>query len=125
MPWSETCPMEERAKFVLEALEGWTSMTELCGRYGISRRVGYKWLHRYEEEGLGGLADRSRAPRRQAAATAPEIVGEIVALRSKHPTWGPRKLRAWLDREKPERSLAGVQHHRSDSEARGAHPAAA
>ena len=104
MPWSETCPMEERAKFVLEALEGWTSMTELCGRYGISRRVGYKWLHRYEERGLGGLADRSRAPRRQAAATAPEIVGEIVALRSKHPTWGPRKLRAWLDREKPERS---------------------
>lgn len=104
MPWSETCPMEERAKFVLEALEGWTSMTELCARYGISRRVGYKWLHRYEEKGLAGLADRSRAPRRQAAATAPEIVGEIVALRSKHPTWGPRKLRAWLDRERPEGS---------------------
>jgi len=97
--------MEERAKFVLEALEGWTSMTELCARYGISRRVGYKWLHRYEEKGLAGLADRSRAPRRQAAATAPEIVGEVVALRSKkHPTWGPRKLRAWLDREEPERS---------------------
>jgi len=85
MPWSEGCPMEERAKFVLEALEGWTSMTELCARYGISRRVGYKWLHRYEEKGLAGLADRSRAPRRQAAATAPELVGEIVALRSKHP----------------------------------------
>jgi len=44
MPWSETCPMEERARFVLEALEGWTSMTELCARYGVSRRVGYKWL---------------------------------------------------------------------------------
>lgn len=102
MPWSETCPMEERAKFVLEALEGWTSMTELCTRYGISRRVGYKWLHRYEEDGLSSLADRSRAPRRQAAATPPEVVREIIALRSKHPTWGPRKLRAWLDREQPE-----------------------
>jgi putative transposase len=104
MPWSETCPMEERAKFVLEALEGWTSMTELCTRYGISRRVGYKWLHRYEEDGLSSLADRSRAPRRQAAATRPEVVHEIIALRSRHPTWGPRKLRAWLDREKPETS---------------------
>lgn len=104
MPWSETCPMEERAKFVLEALEGWTSMTELCTRYGISRRVGYKWLHRYEEDGLSSLADRSRAPRRQAAATSPEAVYEVIALRSKHPTWGPRKLRAWLDREKPETS---------------------
>jgi transposase InsO family protein len=96
--------MEERAKFVLEALEGWTSMTELCGRYGISRRVGYKWLHRYEKCGLSGLADRSRAPRRQAAATPLDVVNEIVALRSKHPTWGPRKLRAWLDRKKPETS---------------------
>jgi putative transposase len=104
MPWSETCPMEERAKFVLEALEGWTSMTELCARYGISRRVGYKWLHRYETGGLSSLADRSRARQRQAAVTPPEMVGEIIALRSKHPTWGPRKLRAWLDRERPETS---------------------
>lgn len=104
MPWSETCRMEERAKFVLEALEGWTSMSELCVRYGISRRVGYKWLDRYEESGLSGLADRSRAPRRQAEATPPEIVREIVALRSTHPTWGPRKLRVWLDREKPKTS---------------------
>lgn len=104
MPWSETCPMEERAKFVLEALEGWTSMTELRDRYGISRKVGYKWLHRYEEKGLSGLTDRSRAPRRQAAATTPEVVNGIVALRAKHPTWGPRKLRAWLDREKTEMS---------------------
>lgn len=101
MPWSETCPMEERARFVLEALEGWTSMSELCRRYGISRRVGYKWLNRYEEEGLGGLADRSRAPRRQAQATAPEVVNAVIELRKKHPTWGPRKLRAWLDKAKP------------------------
>jgi len=57
MPWSETCPMEERTKFVLEALEGWTSMTELCARYGISRRIGYKWLRRYEERGLSALVE--------------------------------------------------------------------
>jgi len=93
--------MEERARFVLEALEGWTSMSELCRRYGISRRVGYKWLNRYEDEGLGGLADRSRAPRRQAQATAPEAVNAVIELRRKHPTWGPRKLRAWLDKAKP------------------------
>jgi len=40
MPWNETCRMEERAKFVMEALEGWTSMTELCARFGISWEVG-------------------------------------------------------------------------------------
>lgn len=101
MPWSETCRMEERARFVLEALEGWTSMSELCADYGISRRTGYKWLDRYREHGLSALMDRSRAPRRQAEITPPEVVKEIVAVRNAHPTWGPRKLRAWLERKKP------------------------
>jgi putative transposase len=96
MPWSATCPMDERMRFVLEAREGWSSMTELCTRYGISRRVGYKWLSRYEEGGFSALQDRSRAPLRQAAETAPELVGKIVELRQRHPTWGPRKLRARL-----------------------------
>ncbi|MEX2531429.1 MAG: helix-turn-helix domain-containing protein [Gemmatimonadota bacterium] len=93
--------MEERMRFVLEALEGWDSMSELCARCGISRRVGYKWIDRYEREGLEGLADRSRAPHRQRAATPPEVVEAIVALRKDHPTWGPRKLKAWLERAKP------------------------
>jgi hypothetical protein len=30
MPWSEISPMEERARFVLEALESRFTMTELC-----------------------------------------------------------------------------------------------
>lgn len=37
-------------------------MTELCARYGVSRKTGYKWLRRYEAAGLPGMADRSRAP---------------------------------------------------------------
>lgn len=101
MPWSETCPMEQRIRFVLEALEGWDSMSEPCARYGISRRVGYKWLDRYRRQGLEGLADRSRAPHRQRAATSPDVVEAIVALRKEHPTWGPRKLKAWLERNRP------------------------
>lgn len=101
MPWSATCPMDERARFVLEALEGWSSMSALCAKYGVSRRIGYKWLARYHQEGLGGLGDRSRAPRRQAEATPARIVREIVALRTHRPTWGPRKLRAWLARRQP------------------------
>lgn len=102
MPWSETCRMDERARFVLEALEGWTSMSELCQHYGVSRRVGYKWLDRYRLEGLSGLVDRSRAPKQQAEATSATVVQAIVAVRMKHPTWGPRKLRAWLVRHKPQ-----------------------
>jgi transposase InsO family protein len=88
--------MEERAKFVLEALEGWTSMSELCSQYGISRRIGYKWLKRYQAGGLSALADRRRARETQGLATPPDIVNRILALRRKHPSWGPRKLRERL-----------------------------
>jgi len=102
MPWSETSPMEQRARFVLEALEGWASMSDLCERYGISRRVGYKWLARYESGGLNALEDLRRAPRRQAKETPPEIAARIVELRRERPTWGPKKLRARLEHLQPE-----------------------
>jgi transposase len=37
-------------------------MAQACREFGISRPTGYKWLERYEDEGLDGLHDRSRAP---------------------------------------------------------------
>ncbi len=101
MPWSETCRMEERARFVLEAEEGWSSMVELCERYGISRRVGYKWVERYRSEGLSGLNDRTSRRHTQARETPPELRAEIIELRKRHPTWGPKKLKAWLERRRP------------------------
>lgn len=124
MPWSETCPMEQRIRFVLEALEGWDSMSEPCARYGISRRVGYKWLDRYRREGLEGLADRSRAPHRQRAATSPDVVEAIVALRKEHPTWGPPEAEGVVGAGPATGPVAGVQHDRFDPEARAAHAAA-
>jgi transposase InsO family protein len=96
--------MEERARFVLAALEGWTSMSDLCEKYGVSRRVGYKWLARYESGGLAALEDQRRTPRRQAKATPPEIVGKLIELRQQRPTWGPKKLRARLEHLHPELS---------------------
>lgn len=62
MPWLETSPVEQRIQFIQDALSDRFTMSELCARYGVSRRVGYKWLARYEEEGRRGLKDRSRAP---------------------------------------------------------------
>ena len=55
--------MTERHKFILAQEEGLFSMTELCERFGISRKTGYKWLGRYREEGGAGLRDRSRTPK--------------------------------------------------------------
>ena len=101
MPWRETCRMDEKLDFVLAWHRGEAPMTALCAAYGISRKTGYKWLGRYCEAGPGGLAERSRAPRRHGRAMAPEVAAAIVGLRRAHPFWGPRKLRAVLMREHP------------------------
>ena len=45
MPWKETCPMEERMKFVVYYLEQEYSMSALCRGFGISRKTGYKIIH--------------------------------------------------------------------------------
>jgi transposase InsO family protein len=102
VPWSETSCMEQRARFVLEALQGHFSMAELCYRYGISRKTGYKWIERYHREGVGGCEDRSRAPRKHPNATSAKIVARIVRLRREHRSWGPRTLHAYLVREYPD-----------------------
>jgi len=52
--------MSLRQEFVPMALQAGVSMSELCRRFEISRKTGYKWLRRYRAEDLCGLADRSR-----------------------------------------------------------------
>ena len=55
MPWRETAPMAERMRFVTDWERDLYSMVELCERYGVSRKTGYKWLARYEADGPDGL----------------------------------------------------------------------
>ena len=102
MPWKERNPMELRQEFVLARLRGERSMTTLCDEFGVSRKTGYKWLRRYQEEGKKGLVDRSRAPRRKARALSAEVVAAIVEVRRQRPHWGPKKLRWQLERSYPE-----------------------
>jgi putative transposase len=94
--------MEERFKFVLEHQTGDWRFAELCRRYGVSRKTGYKWLGRYFAEGLEGLKDQSRAPDHHPNEVLKEVAEQVVDLRRQHPHWGPAKLRARLQREAPE-----------------------
>jgi putative transposase len=102
MPWRETSPMEERLQFVRDARSGLFTMTELAEQYAISRRTGYKWLDRYEAEGIAGLHDRSRRPHHSPTATADDVIDQLVALRRRHPRWGPKKLLPVLMRAQPQ-----------------------
>jgi putative transposase len=102
MPWLETAPVDERIQFIQDALSDRFTMSELCARYGVSRRVGYKWLERYEQEGRRGLQDRSRAPHHCPHRIDAEIAELICALRRAHPFWGARKLLKILDTRHPQ-----------------------
>ena len=44
MPWLETAPVDERPQFSLDAQSDHFTMAELCARYGVSRRIGNRWL---------------------------------------------------------------------------------
>jgi transposase InsO family protein len=101
MPWKDVCPMDQRRQFVIDARRFAGSWTELCTRYSISRKTGYKWLARAEAEGLDGLAEHSRRPLTCPHATAPELVAALLEARRRHPSWGPRKLLRILHRGDP------------------------
>ena len=105
MPWSVQTPMSERRRFVDEYLRGSLSMTELCASYGISRRVGYKFLARFLVEGDRALADRSRRPHTSPWAIEGEIAALLLAARRRHPTWGPRKVVDYLRPRHPRLAL--------------------
>jgi len=98
MPWRETSPMDQRRRFVGDYYRQFVAFSELCARYGISRRIGYKWLERYETAGPPGLADRSRRPHRSPTATPLPVVEQLLALRRSHPSWGAKKLLHVLDK---------------------------
>ncbi|MCA9450176.1 MAG: IS481 family transposase, partial [Candidatus Omnitrophica bacterium] len=96
MPWDERSVVDRRREFVELATCQGTNFSCLCSRYGISRRTGYKWVERFSEEGVEGLKDRSRRPDKSPGKISSEMEALVLALRTRHPAWGGRKLRARL-----------------------------
>ncbi len=101
MGWTETCAVEERMRFMVAIEKGEESFAAICRRFGVSRRIGYKWLARFEAEGAAGLLDRSRAPLHHPQGIAANIAERCLEVRRAHPTWGPVKVRAYLERHAP------------------------
>lgn len=102
MAWKESCALEERFRFVEAWKQSELSFAELCRSFSVSRKTGYKWIDRYEQDGLDGLRDRSRAPIHRPYEVLEEVEEVLLQTRRAHPTWGPVKLRALLQREVPE-----------------------
>ena len=103
MPWMETCVMDERRSFVAACLDGAESVSALCRIFGISRKTGHKWLARYRGDGVIGLEERSRAPHGNPRAMGLAVIEAVLAVRLRYPNWGPEKVKAYLERQAPER----------------------
>ena len=109
MPWMETDSVTERKRFVLESEGDLFTHAELCRRYEISRRTGYKWIERYRALGPDGLLDRSHRPQSCPHATPDYVLEAAFELREKRPRWGAAKLLAHLASQHPEWPLPAPQ----------------
>jgi transposase InsO family protein len=92
-------PREVRRRLAIiqhaEEVTGNVAMT--CRYYGISRQVYYRWLRRYQEQGIDGLRDLSRRPHHSPNATHVDVVGKILYLRQNY-HFGPGKIAMYLKR---------------------------
>jgi len=101
--------MKERVKFVLEWEKRWNegegqlNFAELCREFGISRSVGYDWVGRYRDARYkpSALKERSRRPHHTPSKVSDLMEDLVVETRKARPTWGPKKIRAWLLGEYP------------------------
>ena len=105
MPFKQTHVMDERLRFVDEARRSLRSFSELCRRYGISRKTGHKWLARFEQGGFDALADQARAPHTCPWSTPPKVREAILQVRRAFPDYGAKKIRWYLEANRPELPL--------------------
>ena len=109
MSWKALTQLARRLQFVKLALKAQQSMSRLCRSFGISRKCGYKWKRRFEEQGRRGLLDQSRRPGRSPQRTSEKWLQRIRRMRRRHRSWGSRKLRARLVRESPGQRVPAVR----------------
>lgn len=87
----ELTVVERRYRAVLAVLEG-ASVVEVASRFEVHRQTVHRWLRRYEQAGLAGLADRSHRPAGCPHQMPAEVEAQVLEWRRRHPSWGPRRL---------------------------------
>ena len=83
--------VEQGYRAVLQVLDG-IPVTEVAEHFEVARQTAHRWVARYREGGIDGLADWSHAPRAHPWRISAEVEAVICDLRSWHRRWGPRRL---------------------------------
>lgn len=102
MGWENFKVEQQRLQVVQAYVEGTSSMTDICLRYGISRKTGYKWYNRFIEEGEDGLKDLSKAPHSTNKHYTDLQIEKAIDLKQKKLTWGPKKILIKLKEKYPD-----------------------
>jgi transposase InsO family protein len=97
MPWQEVSIMDQRVEFVALMRAAGANRSELCRRFGISAKTGYKWLGRAAQGRGDWSADRSRRPHESPWRSAAALEAAVLRVRDRHPMWGARKIRRCLE----------------------------
>ena len=102
MAWRINLVEDQRKAFIEAHFDDLETMTDLCKKYDISRKTGYKWLLRHANGGASALRNESRAPLTQAFKTDSRTVEEILRIKNWKTAWGPKKIEAFLKTHCPE-----------------------
>lgn len=105
MPWNQSTPTDEKIAFIGDYLEGFFSFSELCSRFNISRQSGYRVVINYFTQGVESLSPQSRRPHTCPHQTPPAVEEALVAIRTKHPRWGAKKLGELFRRRHPGQAI--------------------
>jgi transposase InsO family protein len=92
MPWKEADKMSLRRKFILELFNNAGTFTELCTKYGITTKTGYKWKERFMEGGFPALEEKSRKPASNSKGVPEAVVVELIRIKNLHKNWGASKI---------------------------------
>jgi transposase InsO family protein len=94
----EFSKMEQRYDAVVAVVRDGLSVSEVATKFGVSRQSVYRWMARYEQEGLDGLGERSHRPHSVPHQISGELEAMVLELRRLHRHWGPLRLRHQLER---------------------------
>lgn len=101
--------LSKKAKFRLKIIDWYNQVSKYksvsgrkdvsltCRHFGIERSYFYRWHGRFKKQGITGLEDKSRRPKKVRGETfCKEIILEIEKIRRANPTYSAKKIRPIL-----------------------------
>jgi transposase InsO family protein len=102
MPFMEPSRLEQRVQMLADYDAGGLGAAAVCELYGVSRETLYFWRRRRASGDLDWFRDGSHAPKTCPQKTPAAVVEAVIAVKRRYPYFGPKKIKAWLERHRPQ-----------------------